>query len=81
MSETENFIKLLISKEINTSIEEIDSEEYFSSFGIDSMRAVALLDEMEKETGLELNPLIFWDYPTIASLSEHINSCLNRAKP
>ncbi len=80
MTDIENFIKLLISKEINTSIEEIDSDEYFSSFGIDSMRAVALLDAMEKETGLDLNPLIFWDYPTIASLSKHINSCMNKAK-
>jgi len=79
--EIEEYIKLLISKEINTPVAEIAADEPFMHFGIDSMRAVAFLYALEKQYSLELNPLMFWDYPTAATLSKHLLQRIQEAKP
>lgn len=79
--EIEDYIKLLISKEINTLVNEIDAEEQFIHFGIDSMKAIAFLDELEKRYKLELNPLLFWDYPSIKALSKYLHLRLSDTKP
>jgi hypothetical protein len=44
----------------------------FADIGLDSMSAAELAFEMDKATGLELEPTIFWLYPTIAKLSDHL---------
>lgn len=63
-----------IAKETKTPKEEISAEEMFVNLGLDSVSGVYLLDILEKRTGLQLNPLLLWDYPTIKSLAEFLSN-------
>ena len=76
MSESEltTIIKEEISKETQTPVGDIDATATFYSVGLDSISAVFVMEEVEKRVQVELNPMFFWDYPTIASLARHIST-------
>lgn len=50
----------------------IDPRVEVDSFGLDSATAVALIMELESELNMELAPELLFEYPTLASLSEHL---------
>jgi acyl carrier protein len=51
----------------------------FADLGLDSMSAIELAFELDKATELELEPTIFWLYPTIAQLSDHLATRMGAA--
>lgn len=67
-------LKQEIAKETRIPISEIEDSSTFYALGLDSISAVFLLDKLEKELKIEMNPLFFWDYPTVELLAEHISS-------
>jgi len=67
-----NFIKKEIADETKLPVEKIDSDISFHNLGLDSLSAVLILHNIEKEFGVELNPIHFWDYPTPASFTDFI---------
>ncbi|HZY78339.1 MAG TPA: acyl carrier protein [Cyclobacteriaceae bacterium] len=67
-----NFIKKEIATETGTAVESIDANASFHSLGLDSLSAVLILYNIEKEFGVELNPLNFWDYPTPSKFADFI---------
>lgn len=67
-----NFFRLKVAEETKIPLEEIDPSIEFVNFGIDSIGAIFLLQHIEKYVGFELNPLLFWTYPTISSFSHHL---------
>jgi acyl carrier protein len=44
----------------------------FESHGLDSAAAVSLVADLEDWTGLELDPTIVYDYPTVAGLTDFL---------
>ncbi|PTU27759.1 polyketide synthase [Bacillus subtilis] len=46
------------------------AKAHIMDFGIDSSQLVALTREMESETKIELNPTLFFEYPTVDELTE-----------
>lgn len=66
------FIKKEIAEETKFPIEKIDVNTSFHNLGLDSLSAVLILHNIEKEFSIELNPIHFWDYPTPASLTDFI---------
>ncbi|MBL7859801.1 MAG: acyl carrier protein [Cyclobacteriaceae bacterium] len=77
-TETElvNFFKLKISEELGIGVDEIDPAVEFINFGLDSVKAIFILQHLEHFVGEELNPLLFWDYPTIQSMAAHLTQQL-----
>ena len=71
-NELTTFIKAKIAEITNLNIEDIDEDTEFGSLGLDSVRGLFILQELEEFLGEEINPLIFWNYPTIRSFSEYI---------
>lgn len=69
-AETEKVIIELISKALNRPIEDIHSDVSFPDLGMDSLAAMFLLDDLERKLNREINPLLFWEYPTIRSFAE-----------
>lgn len=61
-----NFIKKEIAEETKIPADKIDVNATFHDLGLDSLSAVLILHNIEKEFGVELNPIHFWDYPTPA---------------
>jgi acyl transferase domain-containing protein/acyl-CoA synthetase (AMP-forming)/AMP-acid ligase II/pimeloyl-ACP methyl ester carboxylesterase len=53
---------------------EIDIDEPFANYGLDSVQAVRLSADLEDFLGLKLAPTLAYDFPTIAALSNYLAS-------
>ena len=69
-------LKEEIARETGLSIPEIDDSATFYSLGLDSINSVFILDKLERQFKVEMNPLFFWDYPTVELLTDHLTSLL-----
>lgn len=67
-----NFLKKEIAQETKFPIEKIDGNMSFHDLGLDSLSAILILHNIEKEFGIDLNPIHFWDYPTPSSFCSFI---------
>ena len=74
MTKTEitTILKAEIAKESGMKPEEIKDDSPFHALRLDSISAVFVLDEVGRQINMELNPLFFWDYPTVELLAQHI---------
>jgi len=61
-----------LSKKLGLEPDEIDTQAPFDSYGLDSMTAIALVEEGNKFLGLELSPILIWHYPTVDVLSNFL---------
>ncbi|GAA1784463.1 hypothetical protein GCM10009682_03270 [Luedemannella flava] len=50
----------------------IDPAEPMSAYGLDSLRAVAVLTDVEDRVGFEIDPDVLWDHPTVAALAHYL---------
>lgn len=67
-----DFLKKQVALECGVPFDKVDTRVEFVEFRMDSLKAVYIMDRLEKFLGKELSPLYFWDHPTIDSLSEFI---------
>lgn len=67
-----SFMNKIIAREKNIGIDDISQDSTFFELGLDSISSVYLLDLLERKFNISLNPLAFWDYPTINLLADHI---------
>lgn len=51
---------------------QIDINEPFSDYGLDSLAAIGLVGDLEAWLGLRIEETLVWDYPTIEALSHHL---------
>ena len=72
-----NVLKEHIAKETGLPVSDIGDDASFYSLGLDSISAVYILDRLEKTLKVEMNPLFFWDYPTVGLLADHLTSLMN----
>jgi acyl carrier protein len=56
--------------------EEIDPEVPLADLGLDSVYALTMCGDIEDRFGLETDPTVAWDHPTISALSGHLASRL-----
>jgi acyl carrier protein len=50
----------------------VDPDEPMSAYGLDSLRAVAVLTDVEEHVGFEIDSDVLWDCPTVASLARFL---------
>lgn len=58
-------LKLIIAEETGIAVAEISGTDTFFNLGLDSVSCIFLMDKLEKKLQVELNPIHFWDYPSI----------------
>jgi 8-amino-7-oxononanoate synthase len=71
----ENILRGLVERvavEVRLDADAVDIYAPFESFGLDSLKAVTLSGLLEDWIGIELSPTLFWDYPNIDSLANHL---------
>lgn len=57
---------------LKVSPDEIDIQEPFAAYGLDSAVAVSMTGELAQWTGCELEPILFWKYPNIEALAQYL---------
>ncbi|ACL75235.1 SDR family NAD(P)-dependent oxidoreductase [Ruminiclostridium cellulolyticum] len=67
---TEAFLKEILSKQINLSVDRIDSVEPLERYGIDSVIIMGLNSELEGHFG-KLSKTLFFEYQSISELAEY----------
>jgi acyl carrier protein len=61
-----------ISREMRIDHSMIDPSRAFLSYGMDSMKAMTMVGDIEALLSLRLSPTLAWDYPDIDTLSAHL---------
>ncbi|OYQ63610.1 AMP-dependent synthetase [Pseudanabaena sp. SR411] len=61
-----------ISQVVNLDSDEIDTDEPISRYGIDSSVLLSLTADLSEKIGHQLMPTLFWEYPTITALTDHL---------
>lgn len=59
---------------LDTHPEEIDLQRPLGEQGLDSVDAVGLTGELEDLLGIELDPTLAFEYPSIEALVEHLGT-------
>ncbi|MGC1242048.1 MAG: acyl carrier protein [Chryseosolibacter sp.] len=67
-------LKTEIARETGVPVSEIADSATFFDLGLNSISAVFILDILEKKLNIEMNPLFFWDYPTVELLAGYITT-------
>jgi len=52
--------------------EAVNIQASFDNYGMDSAAAVSLVADLEDWTGIELDPTIVYDYPTVPKLTDYL---------
>ncbi len=68
-----------IAETLGLKTEEVNLDEEFMNMGLDSMHAIFLLDEIEKEYNIEINPHSFWEFPTINKFAKNLAELLPKS--
>jgi acyl carrier protein len=53
--------------------DDIDIDASFESFGMESAEALVMLTQLEQWLGRTVPPVLVWNYPTIAQLSQRLS--------
>nr|VFK30337.1 MAG: Acyl-CoA synthetase (AMP-forming)/AMP-acid ligase II [Candidatus Kentron sp. MB]VFK34136.1 MAG: Acyl-CoA synthetase (AMP-forming)/AMP-acid ligase II [Candidatus Kentron sp. MB]VFK76583.1 MAG: Acyl-CoA synthetase (AMP-forming)/AMP-acid ligase II [Candidatus Kentron sp. MB] len=61
-----------IAESTNTPLEEIDTQHNFTYYGLDSIAAIELSEELGKWLGQSLSPTVCHDHPTIDDLVRYL---------
>lgn len=59
----------------------IDPAERMSAYGLDSLRAVAVLIDVEARVGFSIEPEALWEYPTVATFARFLAERMASAQP
>ncbi len=70
-------IKQKISQVLGISTSQIDPDMPFDKFGIDSIKAMLIVGELEDYLEFELPATLLWDYNTINRLSQYLTKHLD----
>ncbi|GHB74854.1 hypothetical protein GCM10010347_51700 [Streptomyces cirratus] len=61
--------------------ESIDPGVPLAEYGMDSVAALSLCGDLEDEFGLEVEPTLLWDHPTVTALVRHLEQVLPAIPP
>ncbi|MDA1052764.1 MAG: beta-ketoacyl synthase N-terminal-like domain-containing protein [Planctomycetota bacterium] len=57
-----------------------DRSSKFADVGLDSLRAAGLADDLEQWLQRRVDPTVFWSFPTIDALAEHLSPSVDHAR-
>lgn len=74
IDEIQNWLINQLAERLEIDPDEIDINEPFDNYNLDSGKALILLGRLEKWLGQEFNPVLIFNYPTVAQLAERLAS-------
>ncbi|MCI0725428.1 MAG: AMP-binding protein [Chloroflexi bacterium] len=70
--EIETWLLAGLSQRLKVPIAELDPQEPFTRYGLDSAESVSVIGELETWLGLSLPPTLAWDYPNPRVLARYL---------
>jgi acyl carrier protein len=64
----------VLALSLKISADEIDTKQPFSRYGLDSSVAISITSELADWLGRELEPTIFWEYPSIEAVASYLEA-------
>ena len=61
-----------LAERLGLEPDEIDIEEDFANYGLNSVEAISLSGDLETHIGRRLPPTLLWDYPNIQALAQYL---------
>jgi acyl carrier protein len=52
---------------------EVPMDQPFATLGCDSLDLIEIAEELSEHSGIEIDPVVMWEYPTIAELTFHLS--------
>jgi acyl carrier protein len=49
---------------------DIQPDRPFADYGLDSVYALSMCGEIEEHTGIDIDPAMIWDHPTVNALTD-----------
>ncbi|RCJ41934.1 hypothetical protein A6770_35715 [Nostoc minutum NIES-26] len=74
----QGWLVLQLASLLETTPQYIDLESRFSDYGLDSVRATNLIENLATELGCQLSPTLIWEYPNIRALASYLAGTPNR---
>jgi len=75
--DVKNWLTTRIATLLKYDESEISATENFSSFGIDSVSAIAIINDLSVYVDKTLSPTMIWNYPSIEKLAIELEAMLN----
>ena len=70
--EIQHWLIQKLSEELNIPTRKITTDKAFSEFGLSSLSLVSIEGDIEEWLGIEMDPMLLWEYPTIELISEEL---------
>ena len=77
----EKWLVARLSAAIGIPGDQIDPNEPFARYGLDSISAVEIAMDTMSQFAVELGPRIFWDYPSPSALARHVGELRGSSDP
>jgi acyl-CoA synthetase (AMP-forming)/AMP-acid ligase II/acyl carrier protein len=78
---TETWLLEWLIERVGIDPADVDRNQPFAEFGVDSLTAVELSQELENQFGVPVTPVVAWNYPTPASLARYLAEQATGAGP
>jgi naphtho-gamma-pyrone polyketide synthase len=65
-------VRAIISEELGIDVSELNSENEFSEYGLDSLLSLTVSGRLREELGIEAPVTMFADYPTVGELQSFV---------
>ncbi|MEM7552758.1 MAG: acyl carrier protein [Cyanobacteria bacterium P01_A01_bin.84] len=70
--EIQDWLVSYLSELLEIEPTEVDVTIPFERYGLDSSAAVGMTGDLEEWLGLDLDPMLLYNYPTIEQISQHL---------
>ena len=74
IAEIENFLTGRLSEQLGIPVHDLDLQETFSSYGLDSAGITTLIADLGRALGRKLSPTLAWQYPSIKTLAAYLKA-------
>jgi len=79
--EIQEWLVNYLARILETPPAEIDVDASFDQFALDSVNAIGMTGDLETWLGVQIDPMVAYDYPTIRSLSQYLAELSAANKP
>ncbi len=74
--EIQDWLAEQIAQQLGIEADDVSLTTSFNAYGLESVQAMAIAASGKQRYGIEISPLVIWNYPTIATLSDYIEQAL-----